>query len=606
MSHRGPDGAGFFEGPGFALGHRRLAVVDLSPQAAQPMLSSDGRFSIVYNGELYNDAEVREELSRLGVQFRTRSDTETVLAALSMWGEEAFARLRGMYALCFVDSQRRVAILARDPLGVKPLYFAELGGTGSRPAELIFASEMPALRQHPLLSNTPDPITIASYMSTTRTTIGERTLLRDVNLLTPGTVLRVNFAGEHITTARTSLWNIAKHDAKSDASQTQDVVRESIRRHLRSDVPLCSLLSGGLDSSIVALVTHEITSKTDGAPTLRTYASGAKGASAPGGDDFAFARMMAERLGTTHTEAPVSQSLFEQRWVEMVARQGVPLSTPNEVAINEVARVLRGEGCVVALSGEGADELFGGYDFALIAALQYRRGTHPLVIGRENLHPGEFELLVNAWLLLDTYDRVFQPQFLQQIGGGESVRRWFREEFDRAEDGVPPGCSEDVLAGHLAFQRRINLSQLLLRLDTATMLESVEGRTPFADFTLARFAEAMPVVDRFIEAETRRPENTKIALRNAFGPQLPREIVMREKASFPLPFANWIGSMRRVILESENLAEIFTPEAIHSAAANASQYWNVAWPMMNLALWFKSMESDELLDAERFARSMAS
>ncbi len=558
------------------------------------MVSVDGRFAIVYNGELYNDKEIRAELGRIGVVFRTRSDTETVLAALSTWGEDAIGRLRGMYAFCFVDGQRRVALLARDPLGVKPLYYADFGPAGHAAAEFAFASELVALRAHPLFTSGHDPVVIASYMSTTRTTLGERTLYRDARILEPGGVLRINFASDRISRTKRSGWDPAREEG--DASETAGIVRESVRRHLRSDVPLCSLLSGGLDSSIVALVTNDVVRSTPGAPTLRTYASGAKGASAPGADDFAYARMMAERLGTAHTEAPVTATMFERRWAEMVGRQGLPLSTPNEVAINEVARVLRADGCVVALSGEGADELFGGYDFALLAALRFHRGSHPLVVGQPDLHPGEFELLVNAWLSFDSYPRVFQPGFLDQVEGGAPVRRWYREEFDRCGAMVPEPLRAEVLATHLAFQRRTNLAQLLLRLDSATMLEGVEGRTPFADITVARYAESLPVSDRFIEAEPRRAENTKIVLRRAFATDLPREVLAREKASFPLPFAGWIGSMRRVLLESDSLGEVFTPEAIQTASANPSQYWNVAWPMMNLAIWMEHNRDRRSID----------
>ncbi len=532
--------------------------------------------------------------------FRTLGNTETVLTP--RWrrrGEEAIGRLRGMYAFCFVDGHRRVALLARDPLGVKPLYCAEIGPSGAAEAEFVFASEVVALREHPLFTSAHDPVVIASYMSTTRTTLGERTLYRDARILEPGSVLRINFAADRISRTKRSCWDSAR--AEGDASETAGVVRESIRRHLRSDVPLCSLLSGGLDSSIVALVTNDILRSTQGAPTLRTYASGAKGASAPGADDFAFARMMAERLGTVHTEAPVTATMFERRWAEMVGRQGLPLSTPNEVAINEVARTLRADGCVVTLSGEGADELFGGYDFALLAALQFHRGSHPLVAARPDLHPGEFELLVNAWLSFDSYQRVFQPGFLDEVEGGAPVRRWYRDEFDRCGAMVPAALGGDVLATHLAFQRRTNLAQLLLRLDSATMLEGVEGRTPFADSTVARFAESLPVADRFIETEPRKAESTKISLRHAFASALPREILTREKASFPLPFASWIGSMRRVLLESDSLGEVFTPESIEAAAANPSQYWNVAWPMMNLALWMDAGRNIDAMDHSQAA-----
>jgi len=589
MAHRGPDGSGLWEAEGAAIGHRRLAVVDLSEGAAQPMTTADGRFVLAYNGELYNDAEVRRDLEAIGVSFRTASDTETMLQVLATWGQEGLKRCRGMYAFCFVDTARRVALLGRDPLGVKPLYFSVRPERGSEAASCVVASELSAFGVVPGFEVRPDEVGVAAYLTTSRTTFAERTLFRGVSIVRPGQLVRVNYAGESI---RVSMHEVPEATGSS-LDDVETVLRESIAAHLRSDVPLCALLSGGLDSSIIAAVTSGL---LPAGAKLRTYCSGAKGATAPGGDDFAFARMVAERLGTLHSEAPVTLESFGRVWGEMVGRQVVPLSTPNEVAIYEVASMLRKEGHKVALSGEGADELFGGYDLALLQSVQYRQGSHAIVQKHAGLGPGEFELRANAWLSPDAYDDVLAPDFQGRIGlglgRGNELSDVFEREFAECAARAEVRGHVDPLQAHLIFQQRMNLSGLLLRLDTATMLAGVEGRTPFADVRVRALAEALPMRDKFDANGERAVAKTKIALRRAFANALPDGVIGREKASFPVPFQNWIGSARRAMLESEGLREFVREEAILAVASNPSQYWHLAWPMANLAYWLEALAAE--------------
>lgn len=594
MAHRGPDGSGLWECQGAAVGHRRLAVVDLSEGAAQPMVSADARFVLAYNGELYNDAEVRRDLQAMGVSFRTASDTETMLQVLATWGQEGLERCRGMYAFCFVDTARRVALIGRDPLGVKPLYFSVRPERGSEAANCVVASELSAFGVVPGFDVRPDASGVAAYLTTSRTTLAERTLFRGVSIVRPGQLVRINYSGRGGGTGESI--RVSMHDVAETRGSTLDdvetIVRESIGAHLRSDVPLCALLSGGLDSSIIAAVTCGMLPKE---LKLRTYCSGAKGATAPGGDDFAFARMVAERLGTIHNEAPVTPQSFERVWGEMVSKQVVPLSTPNEVAIFEVASMLRAEGSgghKVALSGEGADELFGGYDLALMQSARYLEGSHPLVQKHGDLGPGGFELRANAWLSPDAYDDVLIPDFLRRIERGDAITEVFEREFRVCEVRAAERGHVDPLQTHLIFQQRMNLSGLLLRLDTATMLAGVEGRTPFADVRVRALAESLPMREKIDASGERAVGKTKIALRRAFAGVLPDGVIGREKASFPLPFQNWIGCARRSMLESEGLREFVREDAIQAAAANPSQYWHLAWPMANLAYWLEAVAEE--------------
>ncbi len=588
MSHRGPDGAGLWSAPGAALAHRRLAVVDTTPAGAQPMLwcrdprsgrarakpCPDGRgiegaveLALVYNGELYNDSELREQLAGEGVEFHSRSDTETVLAALATWGFEAVDRLRGMYALGCVDLKEHRLLLARDPLGIKPLYFASIDQGGE--SGLLFASEIPAIGEHPGITLRPDPVVVSSYLTTIRTTLGERTLMDGVRTLEPGQRLLAERRAGGLELSRRVWWDsVGARAAARDDRAIRDAVEDSVVRHLRSDVPVCCLLSGGLDSSIIARVARDRS-----AEPMTTFCAGADRASG-GSDDFEFSRQMAGVLDSRHIEAPVSRGMFRERWESMVRRSGVPLSTPNEVAINEVARRLHAEGFIVALSGEGADELFGGYDALMTPCAA--EGSAPGWRARG----GRLHLDLTAWVPLDAKDTILSPEMMLACRSDALLAAEYDRVFAQSATGIP---DDQPLQAHLRFQRRVNLAGLLLRLDQASMLESVEGRTPLADQEIALLAESLPMDRKFAPAGSDHA-GSKIALRSAFSHRLPPEIVRRPKASFPLPFQEWMEDAVD-LLKGPAAGEWFTEAAIAAVCSQPRIMWNFGWPMINLAIW---------------------
>lgn len=558
MTHRGPDGAGLWRHDRVVLAHRRLAVIDPTPAGAQPMVAPGGAIS--YNGELYNDDEVRAALRAEGVSFRSSCDTETVLWALIQWGPEALDRLRGMYALAFVDTRNQTLLLARDPLGVKPLYWWRGVAASDGSASIVAASEIPAIVAHPEIHPEPDLAGISSYLTTIRTSIGERTLYKDVRAVRPGESLSISLTDTDLPVDRSRHWpRPGRHEQEGGADDVRELIAESVRRHCRADVPTCALLSGGLDSSIIASVAGE---RVD---DLRTYCSGTPGE----GEDFEHARIVAAHLGVRHTEAPVDRQLFAERWPDMVRRLGQPLSTPNEVAINQVARTLRDEGHVVTLSGEGADELFGGYGPAMAGACAH--------VQAGNDDPALAQLALCTWLPSSGKASVLDADIWRSLNDDSEMLDAWRSEFDEARTCGPEG---DPLQTHLRCQRRINLTGLLARLDTATMLESVEGRTPYADRVVADVAEQLPMRSKF-----GAPDKTKRILREAFSAHLPAQVVSREKASFPLPFQGWVEDQLDVLRDGALSRSLFSPLAIEMVAAEPERLWNLAWPMINIAMW---------------------
>lgn len=577
LGHRGPDGVGIHETGLIALGHTRLRVVDPSDDGAQPMSTHDGRFTIVYNGELYNDHDLRSELASMGVPFLTSCDTETVLAAVAVWGLGASDKLRGMYALCVVDHLSGMCVLARDPMGIKPLYTSMLGD-----GSLVFGSEIGALLEHPGVPDDPDPGVMSAYATNIRPGFSDRTMFRSVRSHDPGRWSLISLATRGVVSTRVVTTDPGEHvQGCADPGETRGVIEDSMVRHLRTDVPVCALLSGGLDSAIVCTLARRRLG------SLHTFCAGARGTGHD--DDFAYAAALAERIGSEHTEVEVSRDVFLSRWIEMIDESRVPVSTPNEVAIDRVSASLRDLGFVVALTGEGADELFGGYEVPMRQALGFVRSG-------DETRAGAFHLISNAWMTTEHKHVMCTDAMLEQGDHDTELARWYQGVYEDARAGV-----DDPLQAHLVFHQRVNLVNLLRRLDARTMRHGVEGRTPFADLTVARFANALPMDAKFVDGD---PVMTKRCLREAFERDLPETIVSRPKASFPMPFERWVSSMAPVLQCSEIARAWFTDGAIELVAQDATRRWNLAWPMLNLVLWGERMYGDRDL-ARRVLESQA-
>jgi asparagine synthase (glutamine-hydrolysing) len=582
MTPRGPDGEGLdaFAGPDWCatLGHRRLAVVAPGPEGRQPMTSPCGRWVLTYNGELYNDLELRRDLAGRWA-FRTTTDTETVLAAVATWGFGAGRRLRGMYALACLDTHAGTLTLARDPLGMKPLFVAERADAAafaSAPRDLAAWVGDGTPR--------PDPASVANYLVSIRTTLGPRTMFAGVSTLRPGEWIlrRAERLLESCRFEPCEVESVEESGGDGSDGSLRDLIEHSVRRHLRSDVPLCALLSGGLDSTILAALARRDLG------TLHTFCSGT-----PAGEDFVHARAAARSLGTSHTEVPVDRATFAERVPSMISALGVPLSTPNEVAIHEVARAMRSRGKVVTLSGEGADELFGGYDRVLAAAVSH---------DASGLAPPDFWTESHAWVPASALAMVLSPEAFTAAADAEPVRAGVRAELAAIEPQINPEIAAESFAieRHLRYQRRVNLEGLLRRLDTATMLAGVEGRTPFADALVTAAAERLPT-SRKIRLRHDHAEApacwSKIALREAFADLVPPAILARPKASFPLPFETWTADLMPRVRDSAFLASIIRTCIIDTVAADHASHWRLAWPLANLACWGDSLRGGQSLFA---------
>lgn len=603
LAHRGPDAATELIEGSFAAGHRRLAVLD--PDGGEqpwrePEAAWGGPVILAYNGELYEHHAMR---GRLPGDWRSTCDTETLARALQVRGPDALDDVRGMYALAAWWPERRRLLLARDPLGIKPLHWTIAQTPEGR--ELIAASEIPAILDHPSVSADPDWATASAYLSTIRITCGERTMYRGIQVVPPGHRLIVELDGPDPVVHRQTDPRLRTIWPEADAAEPVDEdrvvtavrtgIRDSVNAHLLADVPVGLMLSGGLDSSIIA---HEVTRGEHDPHTWCGAGPDAPEADEIGqtSDDPFHAAAVAGTLGLSHTTIRIGRRRFGRRWTSLVRELGVPLGTPNEVAINAIAAHARTT-VPVLLSGEGADELFVGYLPAtrhiVDACSAARAGTGPAP------DPTELLMQVVSWIPAEHKSRVLAPDIMS--AAHDDAALWEDARALTAEAGDPADPRS-----HLTSLGRRNLNGLLTRLDTATMLASVEGRTPFADVMVAQLAASIPLSAMIggapraahpfdlrggtatvaTQPATSTALTSKRVLRQAWADVLPTAVLERPKESFPLPFGKWLVDQLEV-LDSPIIRDVFTRDALAAVAEDPAGQRLAAWPMINLALWLQ-------------------
>ncbi|GMU52003.1 MAG: asparagine synthetase B [Candidatus Xenobia bacterium] len=587
LAHRGPDGAGLWLCPeGRAgLAHRRLAVLDLTPEAAQPMTNEDGTLWLTYNGEIYNHAELRAELSRH--RFRTRSsDTEVILHGYEEWGVGVLQRLRGMFAFGLYDSRSGKLLLARDRLGVKPLYYTRAG------TSFLFASEIKALLLHPQVARRMDERALGHYL-TFLTTPAPGTLFEGIFKLPAGHSLELEPGGSERLERYWELWqevrDLSGLGEEEVAERLLQELRTSVRLRQLADVPVGVLLSGGLDSSTNAALFAET-------GPVKTFSVDYHGDPRSQPSELAHARLMARRVGAEHHEVRLTLQDLHDFLPRMIELQDEPLGDPVSVPLYYVSRLAREHGVVVVHVGEGADELFWGYP------------TWRLKLRLEQLNRLPVPMACKSWLL-----RLLRWAGASESRAFEALRRATRgqpifwggadifteERKNRLLRTVVRPSWEEALAPHwerfqrLACERSplnwmsyldlcLRLPELLLmRVDKMTMGASLEARVPFLDHRLVELS--MGIGQRL----KTRGGRLKHILKRAVAPLLPAEIVERPKQGFGVPLTEWLREGLRAPMEASVLAfcrrsEAFDPVYARRLLGGDPQR---AWTLYNLALW---------------------
>ncbi|MBI5200455.1 MAG: asparagine synthase (glutamine-hydrolyzing) [Elusimicrobia bacterium] len=586
LVHRGPDDEGEWASGPVALGFRRLSILDLSG-GHQPMHGPDERLVGVFNGEIYNHPQLKAELESKGARFRTRSDTETILQLYAREGLEAFDRLEGMFAVALWDGKNRELILARDPIGVKPVYYALVGDT------LYFASELRAL----VAAGVPaqvDPAAVLDYLAY-GIVHAPRTALASVAKLPPGHLLRAGPEGLRLE----RYWELsvpaeapARMDPEEALERLESLLRASVKGQLLADVPVGAFLSGGVDSSVVtALMTQEA------GKTVKTFSIGFSGARA-GLDESAHAREVARHLGTDHHELVLPASVLD-RMEDLAQALDEPISDSAILPTLLLSRFAR-EQVKVVLTGEGADELFAGYGRYKAAYLSEHLLRLPdwsrAVASSVARHMGKGRLFEGLPLETVGYSADANAHVRDEVARAV-CRADFLADAERPEplDWLRQADEPHSLSQALAYDLRTVLcDSLLMKVDKATMRASLEARVPFLDRSVVSFAFNLPAGLKL------RRFKGKYILRRLAEKWLPKPVAWRRKHGFIVPWEEWVRDPKNALLDDlvrdRDLGLIFDESRLVTARrhlsrgggpADAGQFFRVAV----FALWLKSLKT---------------
>ena len=609
MTHRGPDGAGvFIDGP-VGLGHRRLSIVD--PNAGQqPMASDDGAVQIVYNGEVYNHPEIMARFKAEGRPYHTHCDTESVLHVYERDGFRAPASLRGMFAFAIWDRRRRTLFIARDRFGVKPLYYA-VTDDGS----LYFGSEIKSILASGAVAATLDEAALPEYLSS-HSTFGRRTMFAGIQRLEAGHTLVWQDGEIRIE----PYWDLHFAEklghSRSEASLVTEYgerFREAVRMRLMADVPLGTFLSGGIDSAAITAVMAGLIDEP-----VRTFSVAFAERDA---NELSYARLVAERFRTEHREVVVTPAEFFDALPRMIWHEDEPIAHPSSIPLYFVSK-LAAEHVKVVLTGEGSDEVLGGYN-------RYRTTLYNMRLGAGYTHvipgPGRAAIrraiealprgsrvrqkLARTFLALpadleslylDNF-AVFSRQRLRELWSPDARRRLGGlSPYASAEQYMAANDTTTLLDELLYVDTKTYLHELLMKQDQMSMAASIESRVPFLDHELVEFAARLP--DRMKV----RGLTTKHVLRQSMTGLLPDEILSRKKMGFPVPVGAWLRGPYRFVLDELVLGSralgrgLFDETALRRlVASHVSGEANHAerlWSLINLELWRRLHLDGEAMD----------
>ncbi len=596
LSHRGPDDHGVFvenmpEQKLTVLVHTRLSIQDVSQLGHQPMCSDDGRFVLVFNGEVYNFHYLRDLLNDKGYRFASHCDTEVVLKAYHCWGRRCFEKFNGMWSLAIYDRKNSQLLLSRDRFGIKPLYYTWRGDS------LVFASEIKALLSYPGVEAVINPAAISDYLSY-RMVLGNKTFYKGIHEIPPG----CHYIAGNYMRKTVRYWDLSVIADKQDPgeeealSRIEQLLEQSVRFRMISDVPFGAYLSGGLDSSAIVASMVQVSNKP-----VKTFTVGFP---EKGYNEFEYARCVAEQLQTEHHEITLDCEDYFDLLPKAIGIKDQPLSVPNEIPLYLLSEELKKHISVV-LSGEGADELFGGYGRIFRSAYDALPGKG--VRGR-NVNICRREHFVHQYSYIEYAQK--QELLSQPLKDAVSFdlfnQSFYKTCFSRLSRLAPPEQYMWIFQKH-------HLQGLLRRLDAMTMSSAVEARVPFVDHELVEYVNSLPVHYKLrwisfphkIAASVLTARQisevydiTKYALRRIYNNTLPQSILQRKKVGFPVPLHEWMGSglskrASDILLSSRALSRpLFERKTIENwikedCSPTRSQRSMPIWMLLNIELWMQ-------------------
>lgn len=612
LKHRGPDDQGLltlsrerlhctdlldseWRGEGLFLLHRRLSILELSKAGWQPMSSSDGRLHIVYNGEVYNFKELRLQLEGMGEIFRGASDTEVILSAYKKWGVSSFSKFQGMFALCIFDSSEKTLTLARDPFGIKPLFYSHHNG------RFAFASEIPALLECSWIAREADPQAIYEYVRYGLSGHQTNSMIRHVSSLAPGHFVQIDLSAKAVHSP-TAFWQL-KLGPTLDLSfgeakeKLKDLFLESVQLHLRSDVPIGAALSGGVDSSAIVSVMRHLEPNLD----INTFSF-----VAPDGliNEERYVDIVAKKFGVRSFKVKPESHEIASDLSDIIVAQGEPFPSTSIYAQYRVFKLAKENGMKVLLDGQGADEYLAGYRFYISARLaslirqgHYSKATH--FAHQASLLPG-----MNFLGLALRAGDFFVPPRLQNLArravGRSPYPSWLNQRWlqDNQVQSRPLFfTSERETLRHTLARTLVesSLPPLLRYEDRNSMAFSIESRVPFLTTKLVEFCLHLP--EEFILSDEAQPKHI---FREAMRDIVPNEILDRtDKIGFQTPESRWLKEMSPWIssqLEASSLERlpILNSKVVRSnwlsVANGQSAFHDYIWRWVSLSAWAKTFQ----------------
>jgi asparagine synthase (glutamine-hydrolysing) len=538
ISHRGPDDEGFYFSGQIGLGFRRLSIIDLSG-GHQPLSNEDGTVWIVFNGEIYNYQELREGLLARGHVFQTQTDTEVIVHLYEENGDTCVEKLRGMFAFAIWDQRERKLLLARDRIGIKPLYY------GLTPHSLLFGSEMKAILADPEMKREILPAIIDRFL-TFDYVAGEETLLKNICKLPPGSVLTVKDGKSEVKRYWDLTFSSGSMSLKDAEEQLLALLEESVELHMISDVPVGFLLSGGVDSTAMLSLASRKTDKP-----ISSYTVGFSNSDVT--DERPFARMAAKKFGSEHHEVTIGSKEFMDFMPRYVWHMEEPVCEPPAVALYYVSKLAR-DYVKVLISGEGGDEAFAGYpNYRAMSWIEkIKHATRPVSGGISASLALLYKLI--PWQRFGKYLPLFDVPFESYYYSRTSTpfrlfnahyHDVYTDEFARSvnkEHSLLPvtrllrgNRSDDILSRMLYVDTKTWLpDDLLVKADKITMANSIELRVPLLDHKILEFAATLPSHFKV------HGSVTKYIAKRCLSSQVPREILDRKKEGFPVPYAKWL------------------------------------------------------------------
>jgi asparagine synthase (glutamine-hydrolysing) len=610
FSHRGPDGSGFYENSNLGLAFKRLSIIDIK-NGNQPFISNNKKFVIVFNGEIYNFSKLKSELENSGVFLKTNSDTEVLIEGLSKWGFDFLKKVNGMFSFALCDIKENKIFLVRDRLGIKPLFYSKVGDN------YLFASEIQILLKTKLIEKKVNLDAVSSYMSF-RNPIGVGSYFENITEVEPGEIVTIKKGSDKF-----SYWQIPLNNHHQDLGEkfyiesTINLLKTVVNDHMVSDVPIGSLLSGGLDSSLLTALMNK--------NKLKTFSASFYG---KGYDEIEFAKIVSKKIDSEHMNIVLDSDSYIDKLNSNIQKKCTPLSIPHEIALNELFKKIKNHTKVV-MSGEGADELFGGYGRVQSSGFDFKKiifikkyfpkslqGLALKIVGARKYNWQDYNSQLDhffdiySWFAPSSKKNVMSKDFITAISDDKKIKVFWSNEFNKIHN------LDEYNKIFYIFQKH-HLRCLLDRLDFHSMSSGVEARVPFCDHRLVEHVMRIPFKYKIkwksifhktlaiFNNSFQNSENldiSKFLLKQCSVNFVPKIIINRKKKGFPVPLDDWFlgdanSFAKEILLDGEtkrrNLFNFKEVESLLSNKENLNfDFWGKKiWMLVNVEIWYRNVVS---------------